>query len=93
LKVISNIAGPCYAAIRPEDIRIELQRSGAITFNVFSGTVTAIVDKGATIQITVSIPTVIKSLVTRYQYTQMGLKIGDSVSLYLDPSLIHIFKE
>jgi ABC-type Fe3+/spermidine/putrescine transport system ATPase subunit len=93
LKVISDTAGPCYAAIRPEDIRIELQRLDAITINVFSGIVNTIVDKGATIQITISIPTVIKGLVTRYQYTQMGLKIGDSVSIYLDPSLIHIFKE
>jgi molybdate/tungstate transport system ATP-binding protein len=93
LKVNSSMPGPCYAGIRPEDIQISLQPFVSKTPNVISGKVTGIVDKGATIQITLNLPPVIKSLVTRHQYASMGLKIGDHVYLHLDPSAIHLFKE
>jgi molybdate/tungstate transport system ATP-binding protein len=93
LEVISNIEGPGCAALRPEDLRISLYPPVSAFLNVFPGTVTGVIDKGATVQVTVNIPPVLKSLVTRSEYSSLGLKIGDRVFVSADPASIHVFKE
>jgi ABC-type Fe3+/spermidine/putrescine transport system ATPase subunit len=93
LKVKTGIAGPAYAAIRPEDVAVSITPFASSAANTFAGTVTAIVDKGAGIQVSVDLPPVIKSLIMRRQYAEMGLKIGDRVFVALDPDFIHVFKE
>jgi molybdate/tungstate transport system ATP-binding protein len=94
LEVVSDIEGPCYAAIRPENLRISENSIDSASPNVFQGRVMGIVvNKGAGVQITVNIPTVIKALVSYQQYSAMELKIGKTVYLSVGPSAVQIFRE
>jgi molybdate/tungstate transport system ATP-binding protein len=92
-EVISDIEGSGCAAIRPEDFKVSISPLSSSRPNVFSGTVTGVIDKGATVQIKVNVPPVLKSLVTRSEYAGLGLQIGDQVFLSADPASIHIIKE
>jgi molybdate/tungstate transport system ATP-binding protein len=92
-EVNANISGPCYAAIRPEDLRIVSQPQEISTSNVLSGTLIRIVDKGAAIQITANVPPEVKVMIPRNQYLQSGLNIGQKIYTAADIDLIHIFKE
>jgi ABC-type Fe3+/spermidine/putrescine transport system ATPase subunit len=90
--VATDVEGPCYATIRPEDILISLQSYASGTPNVFSGIVTNITDRGLPIYITVSVPLDITCLVTRNQFVEMGLKNGSGIYVMLKPLSIHLFK-
>jgi ABC-type Fe3+/spermidine/putrescine transport system ATPase subunit len=92
-KVISDYAGSCYAAVRAEDLLISLQPTVSNTCNQFSGFVSAVVDKGASVQITVNIPPLIKTIVTRRRYSELGLHVGDRAYISFDAASPHIFKE
>ena len=91
--VMTGLEGPCYATIRPEDVLISRKPYASDAQNIFSGTVTRIMDKGSLINITVSIPPDITCLITRNQFMEMGLKIGEKIYVRLKPSSIHLFKE
>jgi ABC-type Fe3+/spermidine/putrescine transport system ATPase subunit len=90
--VATNMEGSCYATIRPEDILLSLQPYDSGAPNVFSGIVTGIIDKGATIHVTIRMPLDITCLVTRNQFAEMGLKNGGKIYVMLKPSSIHLFK-
>ena len=92
LKVSTDLRGPGNAVIRPEDVTISPVALSEKS-NVLSGVVSRIVDKGAVIFITAKVPMDIVSLVTRKQYLELGLKIGDNVSVMLNPESIHVFRE
>ena len=91
--VVTDIEGPCYAAIRPEDVLISRQPYASDAPNIFSGIVTRITDKGPVINITTSVPLDITCLITRNQFMEMGLKDGEKIYVRLKPSSIHLFKE
>jgi ABC-type Fe3+/spermidine/putrescine transport system ATPase subunit len=91
--VLTDVRGPGYATIRPEDVAISPQSPSSETANVFSGTISRIVDKGAVIYITVSLPPDIVALVTRNQFAGLRIKAGDRAAVTLNPQLVHVFQE
>ena len=91
LSVITNLNGPGYAAIRSEDILIVDSNRSQNRTNLFSGKITQIIDKGATVNITVGLPPDITVMILRNQLNELGLQVGDSITLYLDPALIRVF--
>lgn len=93
LQVATEIEGPGYAAIRSEDVLVSRQPFAHNTSNVFSGAVARITDKGATINITVNLPPEVVCLVTRHQFSDLRLMVGDKVFVSLNPASIHVFKE
>jgi molybdate transport system ATP-binding protein/molybdate/tungstate transport system ATP-binding protein len=93
LMITTDMEGPCYATIRPEDILISLQAYASGAPNVVSGIITKIIDKGVIIHVTISAPLDITCLVTRNQFVEMGLKTGGKIHVMLKPSSIHLFKE
>jgi ABC-type sugar transport system ATPase subunit len=93
LKVAGSVEGTCFAAIRAEDVQVSRQSFPAEFANAFFGAVTAIIDRGTQVSVTIAAPAEIRSLISRQQYQAMGLKIGDRVSIFLDPVLVHVFQE
>jgi ABC-type Fe3+/spermidine/putrescine transport system ATPase subunit len=93
LKVFTDLKGPCYAAIRPEDILIFRNPVASNMQNVMAGAVTRITDRGATLNISLNLPPEITALLTRHQFMELGIKSGDRFYISLNPLLIHIFKE
>jgi ABC-type Fe3+/spermidine/putrescine transport system ATPase subunit len=93
LKILSDVRGPCFAAIRPEDIRLSLKALDSDKSNSFLGTVAAVVDKGDSIQVTMNIPPIVKSMISRRQYTELGLRVGDRAHVTIDPVSVHLIKE
>jgi ABC-type Fe3+/spermidine/putrescine transport system ATPase subunit len=89
----SGIEGDCRAAIRPEDVLILKPDIPPGAKNTFQGRITGITDKGAMLAVTVRTTRDIQCLITRRQYHEMALFVGDSASVFLDPASIHLFKE
>jgi ABC-type Fe3+/spermidine/putrescine transport system ATPase subunit len=89
-------AGPfalkeCCAAIRPEDIQIYRETPLSPISNLFQAVLTGIVDRGATLTLTLKGEIEVQCLVTRRQFHEMCLQPGDNVWLSLNPEFIHIF--
>jgi molybdate/tungstate transport system ATP-binding protein len=83
--------GKCTAVLRPEDITISTGERKSLEANVFTGTVNHIVDRGATLVITVDLSTKIVCLLTRRQFADLGPSTGQKVSLHFNPEAVHIF--
>lgn len=87
----ANIEGTCHASIRPEDILISLEPLRSSARNCFPGTITGIIDKGATLYITISLPPDISCLVTRRSFDELELEEGKGVYVTFKASAVHLF--
>jgi molybdate transport system ATP-binding protein len=85
--------GPCLAAIRPEDVQLFKEPDLPSAANRLPAVVTAIVDKGATLTVTLHSAVDIHCLILRRQYHDLGIQIGDRLNVVLNPAAIHVFKE
>jgi molybdopterin-binding protein len=83
--------GECYAAIRPEDMLISLESIPSKNRNCFKGTVTNIVDNGATIIVSVDVPPKMSCLVTRHSFEEIEISSGQSVYVNFKASSVHVF--
>ncbi|MFQ6056631.1 MAG: ABC transporter ATP-binding protein [Methanosarcinales archaeon] len=84
--------GHVYVSIRPEEIFIT--KKGCIsnsTKNLFQGTVTEVLDRGALLHIKIDIGIPINSIVTRMTYKDMGLNIGSELCVSFKENEVHVF--
>jgi molybdopterin-binding protein len=81
------------AVIRPEDVMLLPRDAIPNGINTFTGEIVRIADRGSTLYIDVSVPSVITALVTRHTFREMNLKTGMRVSICFDASSVHIFQE
>lgn len=82
------------AAVRPEEVVISvspLEETGME--NVFSGQITGISDKGATLLITVDLPPRVSTLVTRRDFKQLNPAVGMTAYVGFPASAVHLFHE
>jgi molybdopterin-binding protein len=87
----TDIKGTCHASIRPEDILISLEPIRSSARNCFPGTITGILDKGATLYITINLPPDISCLVTHHSFEELGLEEGKRVYVTFKASAVHLF--
>ena len=91
LSVVTGYRGQCHASLRPEDIIISHAPFPSSARNTFSGTITSITDKGATLLLTVHVPPDFICLITRNSFDAMELSIGDSVYITFKASAVNVF--
>jgi ABC-type Fe3+/spermidine/putrescine transport system ATPase subunit len=84
--------GEAYATIRPEAVL--LQKDNPSPTNTMRGKISYILDQGHFYKVVVDIGgSEVVSMLTRPAIRRSGLKEGEEIFVYLDPSAIHIFKE
>ncbi len=81
------------ATVRPEDVVISANPLKTEMENVFTGEITGIADKGATLFITVDLPPQLTVLVTRREFTEIRPMVGMTVHLGFPASVVHLFYE
>jgi ABC-type sugar transport system ATPase subunit len=91
LFVVTEHRGKCHASLRPEDIIVSHAPFPSSARNSFSGVITAIVDKGSTLLLTVKVPPDFVCLVTRNSFDAMELAVGNQIYLTFKASAINIF--
>ena len=91
LAVVTDLRGKLHASVRPEDILISAEPLHSSARNSFGGTITNIMDKGATIYLTVNLPPDFICLVTRRSFEEMGLAKGKKIYITFKATAIHIF--
>jgi molybdate/tungstate transport system ATP-binding protein len=72
LFVVTEHRGKCHASLRPEDIIVSHAPFPSSARNSFSGVITAIIDKGSTLLLTVEVPPDFVCLVTRNSFDAMA---------------------
>jgi len=83
--------GEAYATIRPE--MVHLHSDASLPHNNLPGRISAIIDQGHFYKIVVDVGgEEVVSLMTRPAMENSGIKEGEEVYVYLDPSAIHTFK-
>jgi len=87
------LEGECYAAIRPEDIQISREAPPDGASNCLQAVVSRIVNKGAFINVTASVTPDITCTVTRHQYEELRLEMGQRVYLTFPASALHLFRD
>jgi ABC-type Fe3+/spermidine/putrescine transport system ATPase subunit len=85
--------GECQATIRPEDITLSPVLPEGDTKNRLQGTVARIVNKGAVLNITVTLPPDITCMITRHDYLKTGVEAGQQIYLTFSPSAVHLFRD
>jgi ABC-type Fe3+/spermidine/putrescine transport system ATPase subunit len=94
IKVSQQTAeGRCLASLRPEEVLITLQPENRTGFNCFASKINHIVDRGSTLLITVNVPLVISSLITRHSFKELALVQGTDVYISFAASSVHVFDE
>jgi ABC-type Fe3+/spermidine/putrescine transport system ATPase subunit len=88
-----GIEQSCYAGIRPEDVEIFRETPSSPGINRLGAQVVDIQDRGATLFVMLKSPLEIHCLLTRRQFSGMGLQLGDRLTVYLNPAAIHVFRE
>lgn len=91
LHVITEHRGQCHASLRPEDIIVSHAPFPSSARNSFSGTIESIIDKGATLLLTVKIPPEFICLVTRNSFEAMDLSVGSRIHITFKASAVNIF--
>ncbi|MDD5511043.1 MAG: ABC transporter ATP-binding protein [Dehalococcoidales bacterium] len=91
LSVVTGYRGQCHASLRPEDIIISHAPFPSSARNTFSGMITSITDKGATLLLTIHVPPDFICLITRNSFDAMALSIGDTVYITFKASAVNIF--
>jgi ABC-type Fe3+/spermidine/putrescine transport system ATPase subunit len=80
-----------HACIRPEEIAVSTKPFSESVRNSYSGKITAIVDKGPLLQLTVNLPPEFVCLITRREMIEMRLEAGQTVNIAFNPESIHLF--
>jgi molybdate transport system ATP-binding protein len=88
---ITDLRGAVHLSLRPEDILISNEALQSTARNSFEGTVTEVVDRGAVMHVTVSVPPDFVCLVTRQAFEELKLRKGVRVWITFKASAIHIF--
>jgi molybdopterin-binding protein len=88
---ISDLRGEVHLSLRPEDIFISNEALQSTARNSFEGTVTEVVDRGAVMHVTVSVPPDFVCMVTRQAFEELNLREGVRVWITFKASAIHIF--
>jgi len=91
LIVVTDLRGNLHASVRPEDILISPEPLLSSARNSFCGTIANIVNRGATLYLTVKIPPDFICLVTRRSFEEMGLAVGGKVYITFKASAVHVF--
>jgi ABC-type Fe3+/spermidine/putrescine transport system ATPase subunit len=78
-----------YAVIRPEMIRVSLEKPAADA-NVFPCVVRTIIDKGANILVTADCLAQFECLVPRQQFESLSLNPGQQVFISFSPQAVHL---
>jgi molybdate transport system ATP-binding protein/molybdate/tungstate transport system ATP-binding protein len=89
ISALSDKITAAYAVIRPEMIQVTLEKP-LTGFNIFSGEVKSIVDRGANILLTIDCLPEIECLQPRQQFENMSLSIGKQVYISFLPSSVHL---
>jgi molybdate/tungstate transport system ATP-binding protein len=88
---ISEDAGPCIVGIRPEEINLERGTKDDTGTNRFSGMVTALVHRGAVMEMTVDADGLpVKALITTSELVRTGLRVGAKTTLEAGTESVHI---
>lgn len=89
----TDMEGPCYAVIRPEDILITdsvVENAGEYTHPAL---VTQIVNKGSIVHVSAELPPVLTCMLTRHSLERMNLSPGKQAYLTIPPSSVYLFRE
>ncbi len=81
----------CHASIRPDDIAIFAEPLPPNSINVFPGTITRIVDKGALFNVFLDLPPELCCQINRKDYITMDLKENKRVFVIFKPESVHLF--
>ncbi len=92
LLTASHLEGPCWAAIRPENILLSKVPSAGHRSNVFPALIDSITNKGSIIEVKVNLPPAMTCLMTRHGFDEMNLDLGQPVYLTVPPAAVHLFK-
>jgi len=87
----ADMEGPCYAAVRPENIIIS-DTAPADEAHVYPGAITRIVNKGSIINVSVELPLTMTCLLTRHSFDKMNLSVGQRVYLTVSPASVYLFQ-
>lgn len=87
----SHANGAAHAAIRPENVLITSNAPQSGDHNCFAGVIKGIVDRGATVSVTVCLPLEITGLLTRHAFETMSLSIGQQVYVTIKSEAIQLF--
>lgn len=88
---ITDLRDAVRLSLRPEDIFISTEPLQSTARNSFRGTITEVVDRGAVMHLTVSIPPDFICLITRQAFEELQLRKGVRVWITFKASAIHIF--
>ena len=89
--VTTSARGPVHVALRPEDILLSLEPLRSTARNVFEGTITRMLERGAVTYVTVAVPPEFVCLVTRQAQEELNLREGVGVWITFKASAIHVF--
>ncbi|MBN2098127.1 MAG: ABC transporter ATP-binding protein [Dehalococcoidia bacterium] len=91
LKATTAARGSVHLALRPEDIILSPEPLRSTARNAFEGTITQVLDRGAVLYVTVTIPPEFVCLVTRQAQEELNLRKGVRVWITFKASAIHVF--
>jgi ABC-type Fe3+/spermidine/putrescine transport system ATPase subunit len=93
IELVTNIHADraSHACIRPEDISLSADISSRDGPNSFIGRVVMIEDRGMGYYVIVDVPPEICCLITRRDFSQMDLAVGQNVKISFDPDAVHVF--
>jgi len=89
ISALSDKITAAYAVIRPEMIQVTLEKP-LTGFNIFSGEIKSIVDRGANILLTIDCRPAIECLQSRQQFESISLSNGKQVYISFLPSSVHL---
>ena len=89
ISALSDKITAAYAVIRPEMIQVTLEKP-LTGFNIFSGEIKSIVDRGANILLTIDCRPEIECLQSRQQFESISLSNGKQVYISFLPSSVHL---
>jgi molybdopterin-binding protein len=91
LTVAGNARGVVHVALRPEDILLSPEPLRSTARNSFEGTITQVMDRGAVLYVTVTVPPDFVCMVTRQAQEELNLRKGVRVWITFKASAMHVF--
>ncbi|MEQ8236093.1 MAG: ABC transporter ATP-binding protein [Syntrophomonadaceae bacterium] len=89
----TDMEGPCYAVIRPEDILISDSFAEGVGDYTHQALITHIVNKGSIVHVSAELPPVLVCMLTRHSLDRMNLSPGQQAYLTIPPSSVYLFRE
>ena len=91
IMALTDARGRVHVSLRPEDVFISTEPLQSTARNSFAGTITELVDRGAVVNVTVTVPPDFICLVTRQAAAELDLRKGARVWITFKASAIHVF--